>query len=127
MKTSILFALLAYCSISFAGSGHDHSQGHGHSHGHSHGQGHSHTHAAKSINEQQARDTGKSHIERLIKSEKIDASWSGATFEKAETKTYGKKNEWVVTFLNEKGMKGKKLYIFLSQSGDFVAANFTGK
>ncbi len=127
MKTSILFALIAYGSFSFAGPGHDQSQGHSKSNNHSHGKGGTHSHAAKSITEQQAKDTGVSEIERLIKSEKIDASWSGATFEKAETMIYGKKKEWVVTFLNENGVKGKKLFIYLSQSGNFIAANFTGK
>ena len=43
------------------------------------------------------------------------------------SKKFGKKTEWVVTFNNKKGLKGKKLFIFLKLNGDFVAANFTGK
>jgi len=33
----------------------------------------------------------------------------------------------VVTFLNEKSSKNKKIFIFLKVTGEFVAANFTGK
>ena len=117
MKTVLIVFVLIFSSIGLAGPGHGHGKGHGH--GHSHG--------AQALNEKQAQEAGKFHVTRLIKAEKIDKTWSGAAFDKAEKKKFGKKTEWVVTFNNEKGVKGKKLYIFLKTSGEFVAANFTGK
>ena len=66
-------------------------------------------------------------IRVLIFQEKIDKSWENAKFENAEIKETKSVKEWLVTFTNEKGVKGKKLYIFLKLNGDFVAANFTGK
>ncbi len=72
---------------------------------------------------EQSSKVGKFHVERLVKAKKIDSSWMNANLDKSELK----KNEWVVTFNNEKGIKGKKIYISLKKSGEFVAANFTGK
>ena len=64
---------------------------------------------------------------REVKKGKIDKSWINAKHEKSIKKKYAKRTEWIVTFLNENGVKGKKLYIFLKLNGEFVAANFTGK
>ena len=73
------------------------------------------------------KEAGQFHVERLVKAGKIDSTWTKAVFDKSEKKKFGKKTEWVVTFNNKKGVKGKKLYIFLKLDGEFVAANFTGK
>lgn len=113
MKVITLIIVLVFGSVSFAGSGH------GHSHGHAHGKA--------AVTKNKAKTLSQSHVGRLIKLSKIDASWSKATFDKIEKKEFGKKKEWVATFNNKKGIKGKKLYIFLSTKGEFVAANFTGK
>ncbi len=114
MKVLIILTSLFLSTLSFAGPG----GGHGHSHGH---------HGTPKIAKAKTGELGRSHIERLIKSGKLNASWGSATFDKSEKKNFKGKAEWVVTFNNEKGVKGKKLYIFLKLSGDFVAANFTGK
>ena len=103
---------------SFAGPGH------GHSHEHEHG--HSHDHMLV-ISKKKTIEIGEHHIERLIKAGKLDSSWEDAKFENSEKKKFDNKTEWVVTFNNAKGVKGKKLYIFLKLSGEFIAANFTGK
>ncbi|WP_127717037.1 DUF6488 family protein [Halobacteriovorax sp. HLS] len=115
MKYLLLIGSLLFSFSSFAGPGG------GHSHGHSH------SHSKKSISIEKTEEVGRYHVKRLINSGKIDASWKSSTFDKSEKKKFGKKTEWVVTFDNEKGVKGKKLYIFLKLSGEFVAANFTGK
>ena len=91
------------------------------------GPGHGHSHGAPAISQEKTGEIGRKHVERLIKAGKIDASWKMAIFDKSEKKVTAGKKEWVVTFNNEKGVKGKKLYIFLKLSGKFVAANFTGK
>jgi hypothetical protein len=91
--------------------------------GHSHGHSHSHVHISKSKSQSIARK----HVERLVKAKKIESSWLKSKFDKSIKKKFSGKLEWVVTFTNASGVKGKKkLYIFLKESGDFVAANFSG-
>ncbi|MFT6069989.1 MAG: hypothetical protein ACJAT2_002498 [Bacteriovoracaceae bacterium] len=110
------FLLVAFTLLSFnslAGPGH----------GHSHGGGHSHGHNKLEIKKSRTGVIGRIQVERLVHEKKLDVSWKKATFEKSVLKD----GEWLVTFTNEKGVKGKKLYIFLKKSGEFVAANFTGK
>lgn len=119
--TTLLF--LGICSISLAGPGHGH--GHGNGHGHSHGNEHSHK--PKQMNQTKLNFLGKRQIRKLIKQKKIDKSWSAANIDSAEKKLFGKKHEWVVTYLNSAGVRGQKLYIFLELDGKFIAANFTGK
>lgn len=112
----IVVILISFISISvLAGEGHSH--GHGHGHGHSHSE----------IKKEKTADIGKYHVTRLIKAGKIDPTWKDSQYDKSVKKKFGKKTEWVVTFDNDKGVKGKKLYIFLKLSGEFIAANFTGK
>lgn len=115
MKSLFLIVTLVLSASSFAGPGG------GHSHGHSHG------HSKKAVSKEQTKELGKKEIARLVKKGKLDASWIHGTFANSEKKKFGKKTEWVVTYDNQKGVKGKKLYLFLSLSGKFVAANFTGK
>ena len=115
MKTLLLTLMVTYSISSFAGPGS----------GHSHGQGHSH--GSPAVSKEKTAELGKFHIERLIKAEKLNASWKEAKYSASEKKRFGNKTEWVVVFENEKGVKGKKLYIFLKLSGEFVAANFTGR
>lgn len=113
----ILFALTALLSTTaFAGPGH------GHSHGNE-----EKVSTSVTIDAQKSQEIGKTHIKRLIEAGKIDSTWEQAIFDKAEKKTVNNKTEWLVTFNNEEGEAGKKLYIFLKTNGDFVAANFTGK
>ncbi len=114
MKTLTFLMAITLTSISFAspGAGHSHDHGHGHSHG-----------EAPTISKEKTGEIGRTHIQRLVKEKKIDSSWLNSDFDKSVIK----KNEWLVTFNNKNGVKGKKLYIFLKKSGEFVAANFTGK
>jgi len=121
MKISILVLLmgLTFSASSFA------SGNHGHGHGHSHGSGHSH--GEPKISQERSGEVGRSQVQRLVKDGKIDKSWLKSTFDKSIKKTFGNKSEWLITFKNDKGPKGKLLYIFLKESGEFVAANFTGK
>ncbi len=113
MKKILILTTLVLSSISFAGSGHDHSHGHGHSH--------------EAVSKDKTKELGKKHVERLVKAGKLNASWKSATYIKSVKKKFGKRTEWVVSFKNDKGVKGKNLYIFLKLSGTFVAANFSGK
>jgi len=110
VKTLILLSSLIFSITTFAGPG---KKGH--------------SHKPHAISQEKTIEVGKSQIKRLIKSGKINASWNNSTHERSEKKKFNSRAEWVVTFTNEKGVKGKRLYIFLKLSGKFIAANFTGK
>ena len=117
MRSLLIIVILVFSSITFAGPGH----------GHSHGPVDTCEKLATKDLKKSSIEIGKCHISRLIKAGKISSSWSGSKHEQSITKTFKGKKEWVVTFNNEKGVKGKNLYIFLNLDGGFVAANFTGK
>ncbi|OUR95465.1 hypothetical protein A9Q84_16665 [Halobacteriovorax marinus] len=113
MKSFFIIPLFILTVATYAGPGHDHSHDHGHGN--------------KQVSIKKIKDIAKKHVARLAKASKIDSSWNKASFIKSEKKKFGSKEEWVVSFKNDQGVKGKVLYIFLKQSGDYVAANFTGK
>jgi hypothetical protein len=117
MRTLILSIALILSTASFASG----------DHGHSHGHGHGHSHDQTEIKKEETGVIGRTHVQRLVKTGKIDKSWMQSKFDKSEKRNFKGINEWIVTFDNRKGIKGKKLYIFLKLSGEFVAANFTGK
>ena len=97
-------------------------EGHGHSHG-----GHSHSHGVeKAIGEDKVKARSQEEITRLIQKGKLDAGWSKAEFVSAEKKDAKGKVEWLVTYKSDASEK-KNLFIFLTPSGKFVAANHTGK
>lgn len=123
-----LVGILAIVSIySFAGIGGGHGHDHGNEHSHGDGPSHSHSIESKEIDAKQAEEAGRKKIRVLVFQDKVDESWNSAKFDTAKIKEFEGKKEWVLTFTNEKGVKGKKLYVFLKLSGEFVAANFTGK
>jgi len=109
MKTFILFASLFLGTTSFAGPGHGHA------------------HGAPAVSQKELQSKGLYHIDRLIKAGKLDSSWKVSRFVSSEKKKFSGHTEWVVTFENAKSVKGKNLYLFFRMSGEFVAANFTGK
>jgi len=122
MKTTTVLMSLMISTLTFAG------MGEGHSHGHKHGHGHSHGHEkTEKIDAKKAEELARKKIKALTFQNKINKSWSDAKLASIEIKEFKNKNEWFVTFTNEKGVKGKTLYVFLKLDGEFVAANFTGK
>ena len=67
-------------------------------------------------------------VKSLIERGKLDKSWSGIKAAEATQKDFGKGQEWVVTFKNEKAEAGKQtLYVFYTLTGNYLASNFTGK
>jgi len=95
------------------------------------GGGHSHSNEApamvKKVDAKKAEVLARNKIRVLAFQEKIEASWTDSKLASAEVKEIKGKKEWLLTFSNEKGKKGKTLYIFLRINGEFLAANFTGK
>lgn len=123
IKLAIIISLLITISApALAGEGHSHSHGGGHKHSHG---GHSHSHAAP-IEEDAVKIRAQEEITRLIKKGKLEDSWSKAEYISSEKKSFKGKKEWLVTYKNEASEK-KNLFIFLSLSGRFIAANHTGK
>lgn len=102
-----------FSMVAIAGGGHNH--GHGHSHG--------------PVNKETAHSKATRIVANFIKQKTLDKSWSGTTVSSSEKKKFNGKEEWVVSFVNDKAVdvEKRKLYIFLTLSGDYIAANYTGK
>ena len=93
------------------------------------GHGHGHSHSAVSISQSQAETTASKRVAILIEKEKINANWKSVAVANAEVKMNGDHPEWVVTYKNSKASDPSRstLYIFLSATGKYIAANFSGK
>jgi hypothetical protein len=118
IQSILLSLILAFSPTALlAGANHDH--GHDDKHGHSH----------DPVNQSQAEKVAKESVAMLVKKEKIDSSWKSVSVASAEKKKFGGKMEWVVTFKNDKISDASKqtLYVFLSLTGNYIAANYTGK
>ena len=115
----ILFSLILALSpaVLLAGANHDHGHDHGHDHSHD------------PVNQSQAEKVAIESVAMLVKKGKIDGSWKSVSVASAEKKKFGGKMEWVVSFKNDKISDASKqtLYVFLSLTGDYIAANYTGK
>lgn len=111
---TIFLALAIALLPGFALAGGDHSNGHSHSHG--------------PIDAPAAKKSARKNVSRLIDKGKVPASWKKIEASSAEKKMFGKKEEWVVVFRNDKVEDPAKqtLYIFLGLDGTYIAANYTG-
>lgn len=111
--TVFCFFLSLFSVVVFAGANHDH--------------GHSHSHDP--VSQTQAEKAAIKSIANLIKKGKVDSSWKSIPVSKSEKKKFGDKMEWVVSFKNDKVSDASKqtLYVFLSLTGEYIAANYTGK
>jgi hypothetical protein len=86
--------------------------------------------AAPALTEEKARTRAQEELERLVSVQKVDASWKAqGKLKSVEKKSSGQAWEWLATFENGKAAEASKrvLYVYLKPSGEFVAANFTGK
>jgi hypothetical protein len=88
-----------------------------------------HFHGSKPAPEAVVTDCAKQRRDSLIKAGKLDASWQAVKVEKPELIDGKKGREWKVSFKNPTVADASKqtLYIFFSQPGNFIAANFTGQ
>jgi len=73
--------------------------------------------------------TAKIVVNKLAKGEKIDKTWLNIKAKSAIIRQYPHGTEWVVAFKNPKikQQSHQILYIFLTISGKYVAANYTGQ
>lgn len=69
-------------------------------------------------------------VDRLIEEQKIEQSWLvSRKAGEARRRTVVDGEEWIVTFDNPVATEAgkRRLYVFLTPSGDFIVANFTGR
>ena len=88
-----------------------------------------HGHGHSPVDQATAEAMASKIIASFVKQKTIDNSWSVIPATSVDKKTFNEKQEWVVSFVNEKmpDLDKRKLYIFLTLSGDYIAANYTGK
>jgi len=88
--------------------------------GHS-GHGHDPINASKAISK------AKSVVLKLVNKGTLDLTWKDAKSYDVKKKKSSKAEEWLITVKNANTSKNTTLYVFLSLSGEYLAANFTGK
>jgi hypothetical protein len=82
------------------------------------------------ITKDAAMQRASSEVTRLVTAGKLDKSWKlGAALQSAELRSTAKGKEWAVTYANPQAPNEaeRTLYVFLSESGEYLAANFTGR
>jgi hypothetical protein len=111
-RVALLVASLGFAPITFAG-----------------GSGGCHFHGNAPVKESILTGCATAQKDALVSSGKIDAGWKGIKIDKAETVDGKSMKEWKFTFKNpgEKDSAKQTLYMFYTLSGNFIAANFTGK
>ncbi len=111
-KLSICLLILFSLSTPFAygGEGHDHGN-----------------EPSEPISKSEAGKKAAEFVRNFSKKGKLPESWGSLQPATVEQKIF-KKPEWVVTFNNpkEKNKDKQTLYVFLSLTGHFLGANFTG-
>lgn len=92
------------------------------------GAGHEHGHSHEAITGKEAHNKAVQKMQELATAGKIDASWSEVKMGSISQKDYGHGPEWVVLFKNDKVKDASKqtLYLFFSQDGHYIAANYDG-
>lgn len=88
-----------------------------------------HFHGSKPASEATVVQCASKRIETLISSGKIEAAWKGKTHDTLELVEAKKGKEWKLTYSlpTAKDPQKTKLYLFYTHSGNFLAANHTGK
>jgi hypothetical protein len=111
----ILASSLLLAGPAMAGGGHDH--------------GHGHSHAQVPVDKTVAEANGGKVIASLVSRKKVDQSWAGVAATSVEKKMTQGNPEWVIIYNNAKVEEAdkQKIYVFLTISGDYIAANYTGK
>lgn len=112
VNATLLGLSLIVSAPTFAGAGHDHG-------------GHSH----EPVSQDKAIEAATEAVGKLVEKGKIDASWKAVKATGAEKKQFNKAVEWVVTFNNPAAPDKAKqnLYVFISLTGSYITANFSGK
>jgi hypothetical protein len=93
------------------------------------GDGECHFHGNKPAAEATVKQCAGKLKDNLVSSGKIDKSWQAVAQDKMEVVEGKKGKEWKVTFKDSEAKDKSKetLYLFYTLTGNFIAANFTGK
>lgn len=88
-----------------------------------------HFHGSTPASEETVLACATSRKEKLISKGKIDAIWKDLKHEKIEAIAGKKGKEWKVTFKDPaaKDKSKEALFLYFTQSGNFIAANHTGR
>ncbi|MBT9550136.1 MAG: hypothetical protein IV088_04745 [Hydrogenophaga sp.] len=88
-----------------------------------------HFHGNKPATETVVTDCGARRKAALVKAGKLDPSWQAVALDKAELVDGQKGQEWKLSFKNPAAPDTAKqtLYLFFSPTGNFIAANHTGR
>ena len=88
-----------------------------------------HFHGYKPASEATVSGCAVQRKDALVKSGKLDASWTAVKPDKIEAVEGKKGKEWKVTFKDTaaKDKTKETLYMFFSLPGNFIASNFTGE
>ena len=109
----VLGVLLCICQNGYAYRG---LYGHGHS-------------LDRPIIKEEARDIASRIMLKLIEKGIIPMSWGRSKPSRVEQKYFNEKTEWIITFQNThiRNPVKQKIYIFVSPTGEYIAANHTGR
>ena len=114
IKATVVTLALSLTTL-YAGSGHSHDGGHSHS--------------QVKVNQEVVKKQANKELTRLVKSGKVDNSWSNTPIKDMKKKQFHHNTEWVVSYENKRITNKAKqtLYIFVSLTGKITGANHTGK
>jgi hypothetical protein len=82
------------------------------------------------ISREEAVQRASAQIDRLVAAGKIEKSWKvRGVLQTAELEDKGDAKEWALSFANPQAsaQQQRTLYVFLSETGEYLAANFTGR
>jgi len=90
---------------------------------------HEHPHAEPPVNQKTAEKKATNIIAQLINNKQLDESWVPITASSVKKVVFKGYQEWEVIFVNNKvaDTTKRKIYVFLTLSGDHVAVNYSGK
>ena len=115
IKTSLMTALLA-CSFNplYASGSHDHGQGH--------------SHERQKVSKSYAQNEATNEINKLVRLNKIDASWLKVPILNTKKKKFKNNMEWVVNFENKSIKDSSKqiIYVFVNLYGEITGVNHSG-
>ncbi len=92
------------------------------------GTDHDHGHSHEPITGTEAQFKATQRVKQLVETGKIEATWANIESSTISQKDYGHGPEWMIIFKNDKASDSTKqtLYLFYSQDGHYLAANFDG-
>ena len=92
-----------------------------------HGPGARHSH--KPLSQSEAVDAAKKVVKTMVSEKAVDPSWTKASVSGAEKRAREDKTEWVVILDNTavSDESKRRLYVFLSETGEYLAANHSGR